>query len=102
MRGTADGADGADGADDGGCGGGSGEEVGAPPSQPEVIGTDGNFDVCSVCGQGGELFCCEACPQAYHAECLGELAPADDGNESWFCPPCAEQLAMASAGAPGG
>ena len=48
-----------------------------------------------VCGFDGLLLCCEACPQAYHAACLGEHAPPEDDDSAWFCPPCAMQLGMA-------
>ena len=69
----------------------------APPEddEPVVIAADGNFDSCAVCGIGGLLYCCEACPQAYHRECLGPNAPPDDDDDdAWFCPPCAEALGM--------
>jgi hypothetical protein len=40
-----------------------------------------------VCGQGGSLLCCDACPAAYHSKCMGlnprELPP------KWQCPECA-------------
>lgn len=64
--------------------------------EPEYIAADGNFDSCSICGQGGLLVCCDVCPQAYHAACLGSSAPPEDEDEesTWFCPPCKEQLAQ--------
>ena len=65
--------------------------------QPAVkVQADGNFDECAVCGTGGSLICCDACPQAYHAECLGVGAPPEDDDEdtAWYCPPCAQQLGM--------
>ena len=58
------------------------------------VGEDGNFDACTQCGQGGELICCEACPQAYHPACLGELAPHPDDDSDWYCPQCADALGM--------
>ena len=63
--------------------------------EPVVIAQDGNFDVCAVCEVGGLLLCCEACPQAYHRECLGAQAPPDDDDDDavWFCPPCATAFA---------
>ena len=63
---------------------------------------DGNFDECAVCGLGGELFCCEACPQAYHGACLLSLGAAEapeDDDRAWFCPPCARQLGIGEASA---
>ncbi|KAK8681646.1 hypothetical protein V6N13_054048 [Hibiscus sabdariffa] len=42
-------------------------------------------DVCSVCCDGGELICCDRCPSAFHAKCVG-LKEVPDGD--WFCPSC--------------
>ena len=36
-----------------------------------VLGCDGNEDVCGACTEVGDLICCERCPAAYHAECAG-------------------------------
>jgi hypothetical protein len=53
---------------------------------PDAV-DDGNADTCMVCGQGGSLLCCDACPAAYHSKCMGlnprELPP------KWQCPECA-------------
>ena len=32
---------------------------------------DGNADECGICKQHGRLICCDDCPAAFHAECLG-------------------------------
>ena len=46
-----------------------------------------------VCSDGGELVCCDACPAAYHPDCiqgaqgLQPLPPAGSG-EIWRCPDC--------------
>ncbi|XVE95031.1 hypothetical protein REPUB_Repub02eG0061000 [Reevesia pubescens] len=42
-------------------------------------------EVCSVCRDGGELICCDYCPSAFHANCVG-LKEVPDGD--WFCPSC--------------
>jgi hypothetical protein len=86
--------------EDGGAGAGAaaapaagGGAAGADDERFDV-GEDGNFDACTQCGQGGELICCEACPQAYHPACLGELAPHPDDDSDWYCPQCADALGM--------
>jgi hypothetical protein len=63
----------------------------------DVAGDDGNLDTCATCGFGGLLICCEACPNAFHAACLGDCAPPEDDDEDadWFCPTCAVKLGMA-------
>uniref|UniRef100_UPI00358EDF5A histone-lysine N-methyltransferase NSD2 isoform X2 n=1 Tax=Myxine glutinosa TaxID=7769 RepID=UPI00358EDF5A len=43
-----------------------------------------NVSWCFVCSQGGKLLCCEACPAAFHAECLAMDMP----EGSWFCNDC--------------
>ena len=63
-----------------------------------VVGVDGNMDTCVLCGLDGLLICCESCPQAYHAQCLGGNAPGEDADGDWFCPDCtAESAAIAGA-----
>lgn len=32
---------------------------------------DYNMDYCGVCNRPGKIICCDTCPGAYHAECLG-------------------------------
>ncbi|XP_074529877.1 histone-lysine N-methyltransferase, H3 lysine-36 specific [Halichoeres trimaculatus] len=43
-----------------------------------------NVSWCFVCSQGGSLLCCEACPAAFHQECLNIEMP----QGSWFCNDC--------------
>ncbi|XP_010640016.1 histone-lysine N-methyltransferase NSD2 isoform X1 [Fukomys damarensis] len=43
-----------------------------------------NVSWCFVCSKGGSLLCCEACPAAFHPDCLSIDMP--DG--SWFCNDC--------------
>ena len=49
---------------------------------------DGNRDKCEKCGnrgRGGELWCCDNCPAAWHYRCVtGCLKPKR--GERWFCP----------------
>ena len=44
-------------------------------------------DVCEVCGDGGDLLCCDGCIGSYHRRCLNPpLEEVPDGP--WFCPSC--------------
>ncbi|XP_077589499.1 histone-lysine N-methyltransferase, H3 lysine-36 specific-like [Stigmatopora nigra] len=43
-----------------------------------------NVSWCFVCSEGGSLLCCEACPAAFHQECLNIEMP----QGSWFCNDC--------------
>eukprot|EP00887_Chlorella_sp_A99_P008224 scaffold12.g8224.t1 len=53
------------------------------------IGEDGHLDVCSACGNGGELLCCDHCPGAYHPECCGyagfDEIPGYRSGSDWRC-----------------
>ncbi|KAJ0965304.1 hypothetical protein J5N97_026442 [Dioscorea zingiberensis] len=44
---------------------------------------------CAVCGVGGELIPCDACPKAFHAVCLN-LKCLPEGE--WHCPYCKESF----------
>mmetsp|Transcript_9549 Transcript_9549/g.18605 ORF Transcript_9549/g.18605 Transcript_9549/m.18605 type:complete len:241 (-) Transcript_9549:748-1470(-) len=55
------------------------------------MSADENDDTCGVCGQRGDLICCDGCPASYHFSCinLNRLTPHEDKDEDeWFCPPC--------------
>lgn len=48
---------------------------------------DGNSDECCLCKMDGSLICCDGCPAAYHARCVGIVKDALPEGE-WFCPEC--------------
>lgn len=46
---------------------------------------DENEDICTECGDGGDLLLCDGCPRAFHTDCAGE-SRIPVGN--WFCFNC--------------
>jgi hypothetical protein len=46
-----------------------------------------NDDHCGVCGEPGDLMCCEGCPASAHPGCVGLARPPE---EDWFCHQCEE------------
>ncbi|POI35808.1 hypothetical protein CIB84_000442 [Bambusicola thoracicus] len=77
---------------------GAGEELGArsknrslkPASRPKAPQSD-NEDECAVCGDGGELICCDGCPRAFHLPCLVPPLPRVPSG-TWQCSSCVAKL----------
>ncbi|CAI7788272.1 unnamed protein product [Closterium sp. NIES-53] len=67
---------------------GAGGEVGGEGAEGEGgAGERSDYSdvLCRLCGDGGELLCCDACPATLHLPCAG-LQALPGGN--WFCPAC--------------
>ncbi|KAL2933948.1 Increased DNA methylation 1 [Bienertia sinuspersici] len=56
----------------------------------QSLTTGNNDDMCTLCGDRGELIPCGGCPRAYHQTCLGlQNPPVGD----WYCSNCNERKA---------
>ncbi|MCD7453953.1 hypothetical protein HAX54_022765 [Datura stramonium] len=55
----------------------------------QSIATNNSDDMCTICGDGGELVCCEGCPRAFHAACLGLQCTPTSG---WLCSYCRDKF----------
>ncbi|NXU80227.1 AIRE regulator, partial [Oreotrochilus melanogaster] len=51
-----------------------------------------NEDECAVCGDGGELICCDGCPRAFHLACLVPPLPCVPSG-TWQCGCCVASTA---------
>ncbi|XP_027441734.1 autoimmune regulator [Zalophus californianus] len=63
----------------------------ALPSEPQLH--QKNEDECAVCRDGGELICCDGCPQAFHLACLSPPL-RDIPSGTWRCSSCLQGRAQ--------
>ncbi|VAH47896.1 unnamed protein product [Triticum turgidum subsp. durum] len=65
------------------------------------VQADENDDTCGLCGDVGELICCDNCPASYHQACL-PCQEVPDG--SWYCSSCLCNVCgeVVNSKAPGG
>ncbi|KAM9378394.1 autoimmune regulator [Phaethornis superciliosus] len=65
---------------------------GRPTPHSQNPAPDQNEDECAVCGDGGELICCDGCPRAFHLACLVPPLPRVPSG-TWQCGCCVASTA---------
>lgn len=70
-------------------------------SRIEVDDWTGKSSECAVCGDGGDIMCCDFCSCSYHMACIRPMMteePPEDQN--WYCQFCTVQDASTASFAP--
>lgn len=61
-------------------------------SPRSFVGNDGNQHYCQVCGDFGDVVCCDGCPRVYHHQCVPidtqSRKSLDSDDDPWYCPRC--------------
>ena len=68
-----------------------GSERSRKRSRTVSVTGDRNAELCTGCGKGGHLYCCDGCPRVWHAGCLhgkGGVPPKSEGR--WYGPCCSQ------------
>ncbi|MES1907048.1 MAG: hypothetical protein MHM6MM_000241 [Cercozoa sp. M6MM] len=55
------------------------------PSAPANMKNKQNDDICSVCGDGGDIMCCDYCVRSWHEECIQLAHPDALEDEHFYC-----------------